>query len=98
MTRIFFGFFTAALIDLLNGAVILSFPYIAIVLNAGETGTEAHPFCRLGHICDRMFLNCFHKKYPCTSGISDYHCFGKCHVFSDSAVMVYRGYAEAATR
>ena len=39
MTRVFYGYFTAGLIDVLNGAVILSLPYVALYLNAGRMGT-----------------------------------------------------------
>jgi MFS family permease len=42
MTRVFYGYFTAGLVDVLNGAVILSFPYVALYLNAGRMGTIAN--------------------------------------------------------
>ena len=42
MSRVRYAYVTAALIDVLNAAFILCFPYIALTLNAGTAGTAAN--------------------------------------------------------
>jgi MFS family permease len=42
MSRVRYAYVTAAVIDVLNAAFILCFPYIALTLNAGTAGTAAN--------------------------------------------------------
>ena len=42
MSRVRYAYVTAALIDVLNAAFILCFPYIALTLDAGTAGTAAN--------------------------------------------------------
>ncbi|MDD5686815.1 MAG: MFS transporter [Elusimicrobia bacterium] len=42
MTRVQHGYFTAGLIDALNGAIILAMPYFALHIGAGNMGTIAN--------------------------------------------------------
>jgi MFS family permease len=49
MTRVNWGYFTAGLLDALNGAVILALPYVALSLNAGRLGTAANIIMAAGY-------------------------------------------------
>ncbi len=42
MNRTLAGYVTAALVDVLNGAMVLTLPYVALVLGAGALGTVAN--------------------------------------------------------
>lgn len=59
MNRVLYSYLAAALIDLLIGAMVLSFPYVAQFLEAGNLGTISNGIVALVYILVCLFFSTF---------------------------------------
>lgn len=57
LTRVSYGYFTAALLDLLVGGVVFAFPYMAQSINAGTLGTISNTLFAISYVATCFFLS-----------------------------------------
>jgi MFS family permease len=57
ITRVSYGYFAAALLDLLVGGVVFAFPYMAQSINAGTMGTISNTLFSISYVATCFFLS-----------------------------------------